>query len=88
MTYKRRTAVRTQHHFSRPESKRKSDDWETEATKRDAEMWGDRTPWSLSIDLGLVSWAVLDTLHFKFLLYVFGDTTLHGDRIHSTHIFI
>ena len=45
-------------------------------------------PVFLSIDLSLVAWTVLDTLHFKFLFDVFGDTPLHGDCIHATHIFI
>ena len=45
-------------------------------------------PGSVSIDLSLVAWTVLDALHFKLLLDVVGDTTLHGDCIHPTHIFI
>jgi hypothetical protein len=45
-------------------------------------------PILVSIDLSLVAWAVLDTLHFKLLLDVVGDTALHGDRIHPTHVFI
>jgi hypothetical protein len=40
------------------------------------------------IDLSLVAWTVLDTLHFKLLFDVFGDTPLHRDCIHATHIFI
>jgi hypothetical protein len=47
-----------------------------------------RRPSFLSIDLSLVAWTVLDTLHFKLLFDVFGDTPLHGDCIHATHIFI
>ena len=50
--------------------------------------WDEGGTAGLSIDLSLVAWTVLDTLHFKLLLDVFGDTPLHGDRIHPTHIFV
>jgi hypothetical protein len=63
---------------------------ETSDEKRDTEMQeGTVHPaCPSSIDLSLVARTVLDTLHFKFLLYVFRDTTLHGNRIHPTDIFI
>ena len=41
-----------------------------------------------SVDFGLVARAVLDALRVKVLLDVFGDPTLHGDRVHPTHVFI
>ena len=50
--------------------------------------WDEGGTACLSIDLSLVAWTVLDTLHFKLLLDVFRDTPLNGDRIHPTHIFI
>jgi hypothetical protein len=40
------------------------------------------------VDLGLVAWAVLDALRVKFLLDVFGDSTLYGDRVQTPHVFI
>ena len=41
-----------------------------------------------SVDLGLVARAVLDALRIKILLDVFGDSTLHCDRIQPPHVFI
>lgn len=41
-----------------------------------------------SVDLRLIARAVLDALRVKVLLDVFGDSTLHGDRIHPAHVFI
>ena len=40
------------------------------------------------VDLGLVARAVLDALRIKILLDVFGDSTLHCDRVQPPHIFI
>ena len=86
MTYKYRQTASTQHYLSRPVSEG------TKGVKRrkwDAGMCEGkaRSP-PVSIDLSLVAWTVLDALHFKLLLDVVGDTTLHGDCIHPTHIFI
>jgi len=36
---------------------------------------------SVSVDLGLIAWTVLDTLHLQLLLDVFGNTALDCDRI-------
>ena len=41
-----------------------------------------------SVDLRLIARAVLDALRVEVLLDIFGDSTLHGDRIHSAHVFI
>lgn len=42
----------------------------------------------LSIDLGLVTWTILDTLGLELLLDVLRDAPLYGDGIHPTHVFI
>lgn len=42
----------------------------------------------LSIDLCLVAWTVLDTLRLELLLDVLGNTALHRDGVHPTHVFI
>ena len=88
-TYKYRKAASTQSHLSRPEL-RGTRRLEIEATRLGTLMKCARTaqPSFCSIDLSLVAWAVLDTLHFKLLFDVFGATPLHGDCIHATHIFI
>jgi len=45
-------------------------------------------PVCLSIDLRLVARTVLDTLRLELMLDILGNTALHGNRIHATHIFI
>ena len=48
----------------------------------------DEKPEQWSVDLGLVAQAVFDALRIKVLLDVFGDSTLHSDRVYPPHIFI
>ena len=48
----------------------------------------DEKPGQWSVDLGLVARAVFDALRIKVLLDVFGDSTLHSDRVYPPHIFI
>jgi hypothetical protein len=86
MMYKYMKTANTQHHLfwaSIGRKERCSDESGMLECVRERAL-----PGFVSIDLSLVAWTVLDTLHFKLLLDVIGDTALYGDRIHPTHVFI
>ena len=48
----------------------------------------DEKPGQWSVNLGLVARVAFDAPRIKVLLDVFGDLTLHSNRVYPSHIFI